>query len=176
MFFLHADAVYRIYLSIQSDCHQWTSTTNMFKKRSDVTGHIIQGIKNQCSQIQVKDDIITNNDHAFKCPTDPKETVVYSAQIRGNELTNTSILVSCLDKWIQKTQVIVVNEVDLEINKECTSVVDDVNSSLDCGQKPTKQSGISRDKAMAIGFGIATSVLIILVTGAIIIICIMAKW
>jgi hypothetical protein len=107
----------------------------MPSKLSDVTGHIIQGIKDQCSQIQVKDDIITNNECAFKCPAYPKETVVYSAQIHGNELTNTSILVSCLDKWIQKTQVIVVNEVDLKINKECTSIVNDVKSSLECQTK-----------------------------------------
>jgi hypothetical protein len=160
---LHADAAYRIYLTIQSDCHQWTLTSNMPNKLSDVTGHIIQGIKDQCSQIQVKDDIITNNERAFKCPTYPKETVVYSAQIHGNELTNTSILVSCLDKWIQKTKIIVVNEVDLEINKECTSVVNDVNSSLECGQNPTKTPGIGRDEGLAIGLGTLSGILLIII-------------
>ena len=90
--FLHADVVHRIYLNVQSDCHQWTSTTNMPNKLADVTSGIIQGIKDQCSQIQVKDDVIENNERAFECPTYPEETVVYSAQIRGNELTNTSIL------------------------------------------------------------------------------------
>jgi hypothetical protein len=136
----------------------------MPNKLTDVTGHIIQGIKDQCSQIQVKDDIITNNEHAFECPTQyPEETVVYSAQLRGNELTNTSILVSCLDKWIEKTQAIVVNEVDLKINKECTSVVNDVYSSLDCGQKPTKKSGMTGDKRMAIGFGVSTAFLVIII-------------
>jgi hypothetical protein len=129
----------------------------MPSKLSDITGHIIQGIKDECNQIQVKDDIITSNERAFKCPAYPEETVVYSAQIHGNELTNTSILVSCLDEWIQKTKVIVVNEVDLEINKECTSVVNDVNSSLDCGQNPPN---IGRDEVLAIVFGNLTLVLV----------------
>ncbi len=133
-------------------------------KLSDITNRIIQGIKDECSQIQVKDDIITNNEHAFECPTHyPEETVVYSAQIRGNELTNTSILVTCLDKWIKKTQAIVVNEVDLKINKECTSVVNDVKSSLEC---QTKKSGISLDTGVAIALGILLFI-------AIVIICIM---
>jgi hypothetical protein len=154
---LHADAVYRIYLTIQTECHQWTQTSNMPNKRADVIGHIIQGIKDECNQIQVKDDIITNKEHAFKCPAYPKETVVFSAQLRGNEMSNTSILVSCLRKWIQKTQGIVVNEVDLEINKECTSVADDVNSSLDCGQQPNPPD----TKGMAIGFGTLSAVLVI---------------
>ena len=179
MFFLHADAVYRIYLNIQSDCHQWTSTSNMPNKRADITSHIIQGIKDQCNQIQVKDDVIRNDEHAFECPTHPKETVVYNAQVYGNELTNTSILVSCLDKWIKKTQVIVVYEVDLEINKECTSVVDDVNSSLDCGQKPvpTKKPNMSRDKRIAIGVGVSSIFLFFLLIFAVVVICILCvKW
>lgn len=164
MFFLqcHADAIYRIYLSIQSDCHQWTSTSNMPNKLADITNRIIQGIKDQCNQIQVKDDIITNNEHAFECPTYPKETVVYSAQIRGNELTNTSVLVSCLDKWIQETKVIVVNEVDLEINKGCTNVVNDINSLLDC-QNPTKKSSITLAAGFAIALGILVFAIIIVV-------------
>ena len=80
-------------------------------------------------------------------------------------------MVSCLDKWIQKTQGIVVNEVNLEINKECTNVVDDVNSSLDCGQKPPapKKSGMSRDERIAIGVGVSAAILLIL---AVVIICI----
>ena len=134
----------------------------MPNKLADVNRHIIRGIQDQCKQIQVKNDIITNDEHAFKCPTYPKETVVYTAQIRGNELMNTSILVSCLDKWIQlkETRGIVVNEVDLEINKECTSVVDDVNSSLDCGQKPTTESSIPF-KRLVIAFGTLSAVLIV---------------
>ena len=130
----------------------------MPNKLADVTGRIIQGIKDQCKQIQVKDDIITNNEHAFECPTYPKKTVVYSAQIRGNELTNTSILVSCLDKWIQlqETRDIVINGVDHNINKECTSVVNDVNSSLDC---ETKKPSIT----LAAGFAIALGIILFLV-------------
>ena len=137
----------------------------MPNKLADVTSRIIQGIKDQCNQIQVKDDIITNNEHAFECPTYPKETVVYSAQIHGNELTNTSILVSCLDKWIQlqETRDIVINGVDHNINKECTSVVNDANSSLDC---ETKKSGLTRFQTLAIVFGSLFGL-------AIVIICIM---
>ena len=139
----------------------------MPSKLADVTSHIIQGIQDQteCNQIQDTNDIIRNDEHAFKCPTYPKETVVYTAQIHGNNLTNTSILVSCLNKWIQlnKTRGIVVNEVDLEINKQCTKVVNDVNSSLDCGQKPNKKLGITRDKYIAIGFGILSAILAIII-------------
>ena len=148
----------------------------MPNKRTDVTNHIIQGIKDQCNQIQVNDGIILYNKHAFQCPTYPKETVVYSAQIHGNKLTNTSILVSCLDKWIQlnKTRGIVVYEFELKINKECTKVVDDINSSLDC-QKPieyTEKTGKSYDfKGMTIGFGSSLLITIIIII-IIIIICI----
>jgi hypothetical protein len=90
---------------------------------------------------------------------------VYSAQLRGNELANTSVLVTCLDKWIEKTQVIVVNEVDLKINKECTSVVNDVKSSLEC---QTKKS----NSTLAAGFAISIALGILLFI-AIVIICIM---
>ena len=132
----------------------------MPNKCDDIIDHIIQGIKDQCNHIQVKDDVITNKDRAFECPMYPDETVVYSAQLRGNELTNTSILVSCLDKWIKKTQRIVVNEVGLEINKGCTSIVDYKNSSLDC---QTKKSGVTRDQGLAIGFGIISFLLVIVI-------------
>jgi hypothetical protein len=131
----------------------------MPNKRADVTDRIIQGIKDQCNQIQVMDDIITNKEHAFKCPKYPDQTVVYNAQLRGNELTNTSILVACLDKWIEKTHDIVVNEVGLEINKECTSVVNDVKSSLEC---QTKKSGITLDTGFAIALGILLSIVIVI--------------
>jgi hypothetical protein len=131
---------------------------------TDVTNHIIQGIKHQCSQIQVKDDIITNDEHAFECPTYPRKSIVYSAQLRGNELTNTSVLVTCLDDWIQlqETPEIVVGGVGFKINKECTSVVNDVNSSLDC---QTKQS-----LTLAEIFDIVLGIL--LVAAIIVIICI----
>jgi hypothetical protein len=146
----------------------------MPSKLSDVTGHIIQGIKDQCNQIQVKDDNIINNERAFECPTYPEKTVVYNAHLHGNELTNTSILVSCLDKWIQNTRDIVVNEVDLEINKECTSVINNVNSSLDCGSgpNPTKESNISHGKGLAIGLGTLSAILVVIM----VIFCIGIVW
>ena len=143
----------------------------MPNKLADVTNGIIQGINDQCNQIQVKKDTITNNEHAFKCLTYPKEIVVYSAQIHGNELINTSILVSCLKKWIQKTQVIVVNEVDLEIHKDCTKVVNDVNSSLDCAA--IKKPSITNDEWIAIGVGVSAAVLFILLIIAAVVICIL---
>ena len=135
----------------------------MPKKYSDINDCIIQGIKDQCSQIQVRDDIIDDktNNHAFKCAKNSREIVVYNAQLHDNGLTNTSILVSCLDKWIhdQKTQHIVMNNVQYEIDKECTNVVDDSNSELDCATTPS----VTLAEGFAIGFGIISAILIAII-------------
>lgn len=150
--------MYRIYLIIQTDCHEWTSTS-MPTKRVDINNRIIEGIKDQCSHTQVKDDIIMINNSTFQCPSHPKKTVVYSTHLHGNDLTNTSILVSCLDKWIEKTQTIAVNEADLEINKECTSVINDDNSGLDCATT----SHITIGEGFAVGLGIISAFLIAII-------------
>ena len=136
--------MYRIYLFIGTDCHQWTSAN---AENSDINIHIIRGINDEC-KIQAKSDVIPNNDGAFGCPKHyPKDTVVYSAQLLGNEETNTSILVSCLDKWIKTLKRITNKDVRILINHDCTGVTNDPNSDLDCEAPTTNHS-----TALAKGF------------------------
>jgi hypothetical protein len=153
--------VYQIYLHIQGDCRNWIKD-EMPKKYKDINTHIILGIKEQCSQIKVEDGIIMTDDliHAFKCAKHSRETVVYKAQLLGNDLTNTSILVFCLDKWIHddKTQNIVMNNVEIEIDKKCTGVVDDSNSAPDCANTPLPEGDV-----LAIVFGTICAFLIVII-------------
>lgn len=111
-----------------------TNVGTMTARRNDINNQLIQGIKNECSEIQIKDDIIMDNDQAFGCPSkNPKNAVVYSTQLHDNEMTNTSILVSCLDKWIKKSKYIVIDEFDVLINNHCSGVVNDYKSDFECG-------------------------------------------
>ena len=59
-------------------------------RRNDISNQLIQGIKEECSEIQVNDEvIIVNNDHdhaLFECPSrNPTKsvTVVYSTRLHG---------------------------------------------------------------------------------------------
>ena len=115
-----------------------TTPETMTTRRNDINNQLIQGIKEECSEIQVNNEvIIVYNDHPlFECPSrNPTKsaTVVYSTQLHGNELANTSILVTCLDKWIKKSKYIVIDESDVSINDNCSGVVNDYSSDFDCG-------------------------------------------
>ena len=111
-----------------------TNVGTMTARRNDINNQLIQGIKDECSEIQVKDDIIMNSDQAFGCPSKnpTKNVVVYSTRLYGNELANTSILVSCLDKWIKKSKYIVIDEFGVLINNHCSGVVNDYKSDFEC--------------------------------------------
>lgn len=154
----NSDVIYRIYLKITSKCSDWTESS-IKDKVSDINNQILRGIRKVCENIQVPDEIITNDDHAYKCPKHLPNNVMYEAHIQGTSQTNTTTLVSCLDKWLEQVKVIQVNLVELSINKECTSVVNKQNTP-DCSHGGVS---LSLGDGFAIGFGISTFVLIVII-------------
>ena len=142
--------VYRIYLQIKLECREWTDqNTNTMKQRlTDINSQVSGGITAKCSQIV--DVSITNNNHAFKCPNSPKNMVVYNAQLQCTDQANTSILVSCLDKWIATKGSIIVSGVELSIDHDCTKVVNDNNHDYECA---ASGNHLTRSDKLAIGFG-----------------------
>lgn len=130
----------------------------MNAREKDIKNKLIQGIKDECSEIQVKNDttLIIENNRAFGCPKNPENTIVYSAQLHGDEHVNTSRLVYCLDNWIKRSKFIVITDFDFSINHNCSGVVNDEDSDFECA---TGNQLTSKDK-LAIGLGIACFILI----------------
>ena len=120
----------------------------MKQRLTDINNRISGGITDKCSQIV--DVSITNNNHAFKCPNSPKNMVVYNAQLQRTDQVNTSMLVSCLDKWIATKRIIIVSGVELSIDHDCTKVVNDNNRDYECAASGNQ---LTRSDKLAIGFG-----------------------
>ena len=129
---MYIDVVYRIYLNNIPNCYQWTETSSIKDKKKDINDRIFDGIRKQCSQTQLLSSPIIigeNGDHGaggYKCPENHniKNSVMYDARLHETSQANTTLLVSCLDQWIQESKVFEVNGVELGINKECTGVLD----------------------------------------------------
>ena len=119
----------------------------------DINDHIKGGISAKCSQIPESDITITNNNHAFECPNNPKNVVVYNAQLHGTDQTNTSLLVSCLNTWITAQRSILVTEVELSINHDCTKVVNDDNHDYECAAAASGNQ-LTGGYKLAIGLGV----------------------
>ena len=126
----------------------------------DINDHIKGGISAKCSQIPESGITITNNNHAFKCPNNPKNMVVYNAQLHGTNQVNTSLLVSCLNMWITTQRSITVNGVELSINHDCTKVVNDNNHDYECAASGNQ---LTRSDNLAIVFGTLSVVSMIIV-------------
>ena len=142
----------------------------MKQRVEDINDRIKDGINDKCSQISETDVIIMHNNHAFKCPNNPKSVVVYNAQLHSNGRINTSILVTCLNMWIAVQRSITVTGVELSINRHCTKVVNDNNHDYECAASGNQ---LTRSDKLAIGFGVAFGVtLIIIILGVVLVIAI----
>ena len=155
----YTDVTYRIYLHIENhECQKWTEQNTKIKE-DDIRKQITNGI-NKCSSKHIKITKDIFNKSAFRCPKNPKSVVVYDARayVYGNDQINTSILVNCLDEWIAAQKTITANDVELEINKDCTKVVNDNNNDYECAAAKT-----SNDRILVIAFGVISLVLLIII-------------
>ena len=64
-------------------------------------------------------------DNNYRCPKDFKNHVIYDIYLHEGEVRITD-LVSCLDQWLKNTEVVTVNGVELDINKMCSRLDDNL--------------------------------------------------
>ena len=85
-------------------------------------------------QCKITSDNITDwsnfmKDNNYRCPKDLKNHVIYNVYLHESEVGITA-LVSCLDQWLSNTEAITVNGIELDINKTCSRLDD--NLSPEC--------------------------------------------
>lgn len=166
--------MYRIYLEDIENCHQWIDTPNIKEKVNDIENQIVHGIQTQCSQIPASLSI-DGNHQAYGCPENHniQNSIIYDAHLQGTSRPweNTTVLVSCLDRWIHESATIEVNGVELRINKECTGLLDKgIQDPTECSY----DAKLTWTASLSIGFGIIIVLLLVIVI--IIIIGITVYW
>ena len=162
--------MYRIYLEDIENCHQWIDTPNIKEKVNDIENQIVHGIRTQCNQILAYWSTDGNYLHASE-NHNIQNSIIYDAHLRGMPQDNTTVLVSCLDRWIHESATIEVNGVELRINKECTGLLDKgIQDPTECSY----DAKLTWTASLSIGFGIIIVLLLVIVI--IIIIGITVYW
>ena len=134
--------MYRIYLNGIEDCHQWRDRS-ITEKVSSTGDQIIHGILSQAQCDWIPNFIALNGKQAyFSCPKNKKikDSVIYNFHLLGSPMANTTLLVSCLDQWIQDSIIILVHGANLQIIKECSGVLNNgISTECSYGLHGTKK-------------------------------------
>ena len=164
----YAAVVYQIYLTSNiQNCDEWVND-DISIKVSDLRKAIIDGLKKECSQFHevtstALEDMFNKNElHAYMCPPNTQNSVIYDAHFQEIKQVNTTILVSCLNQWINVTNSIIVDGVDYTINKQCTGVLDHATLSKCSFQQ------LNIESWLAIVFGGTTGLLLLIMCVAIV--------
>ena len=165
------DARYQIYLNNIEDCYEWTEK-HITKKEKDVKDIIAKWLEHQCKIVNntITDQSNFMKDNNYRCPKDLKNHVIYDIYLHESEFSITT-LVLCLDQWLKNTEVVTVNGVELDINKTCSGLDD--NLTPECSDEHTTMTPVAmnnycncdcRDSKLSKGLGWAITPLLMLLS------------
>ena len=78
---------------------------------------------------------VTINDQSFSCFRESPTHVTYRARIEGNSKTNSSHLVSLLEKWVRSGGArIIVTQIQLTVDPHCSVAIPSLTYDMECEQ------------------------------------------
>ncbi len=136
------------------DCRQY-SASETTQKADDITTKFVQGVTASCN-CGFNSTFLSN---AFlKCFADSPQHVTYRATLLSSSELSTSELLEYIEKWIRSTQSVIIQNLHLNLNATCSTVIADFNS-LECPvQVP---SSAMNNTAVIVGSVIATIIIIL---------------
>ncbi len=135
------------------DCSQYTAS-EMAQKTDDITATLVQGVIASCN-CRLNSTFLFN---AFlKCFADFPQHVTYRATLLSSSDLSTSKVLEYIEKWIHSTPIVIIQNLNLNLNSTCPTVIADFNS-LECPvQVPFSDM---ENTAVIVGSVIATSIII----------------
>ena len=136
------------------ECRQYTSSETA-QKTDDITATLVQGVTAVCD-CGFNSTFLSN---AFlKCFADSPQHVTYRATLLSSSDLSTSEVLEYIEKWIHSTPSVIIQNLNLNLNATCPTVIADFNS-LECSvQVPFSAM---ENTAVIVGSVIATSIIIL---------------
>ncbi|XP_064388227.1 sushi, von Willebrand factor type A, EGF and pentraxin domain-containing protein 1-like [Halichondria panicea] len=136
------------------ECRQYTSSETT-QKTDDITATLVQGVTAICD-CGFNSTFLSN---AFlKCFADSPQHVTYRATLLSSSDLSTSKVLEYIEKWIHSTPSVIIQNLNLNLNATCPTVIADFNS-LECSvQVPFSAM---ENTAVIVGSVIATSIIIL---------------
>ena len=197
--------VYQLSLNnIHDSCSHWISQ-NIKEKVNDVNSVVIRNLQRLCNNNNIKESNICDDYHGYTCQNNADNHVIYNVHLVTTPEVTTTELVECFNLWLNtspKIQV-VVNGIELSLNKECTGIIDaagkcfpvlllnDITTvrflanrveadkeragvlETDSEFKCPTSSSLDLGTGLAVGFGVS---LLVVLTVVLIIVGIVKKW
>ena len=123
----------------------------MAQKTDDITATLVQGVIASCN-CRLNSTFLFN---AFlKCFADSPQHVTYRATLLSSSDLFTSEVLEYIEKWIHSTLIVIIQNLDLNLNSTCPTVIADFNS-LECPVQVDMEN-----TAVIVGSVIATCIII----------------
>lgn len=164
--------IYQLSLDIFNDeCNKWVHLNTEDKVR-DINLKIVAKINSHCEDntTDVENGINTEK-CGFRCQELQNDHVVYNVHLLQTANANVTKLVSCMDSWIKlpKTPTILVTGAEYDINKACSGVLTDSDSSpYICSWLPPK-SKLDVASGIAIALGIMLFIILVSIIATIVV-------
>ncbi len=139
------------------DCSQYTASETS-QKTDDITALLVQGVTTLCT-CGLNSTFLSN---AFlKCFADSPQHVTYRATLLSSSELSTSEVLEYIEKWIRSTSSVIIQNLHLNLNATCPTVIDDFNS-LECSVR-VPSSAMNNTAVYIIVGSVIASIIIILV-------------
>ena len=109
-------------------------TSSLEQKLEDISGAVVKQLIVLCTRCDVATDNI--DEEAFHCFPESPTHVTYRARLGGTLETNSSELVSLLEKWVRGGPSVTVNKVIMTVDPKCSVVISSL-SEEECLPPPT---------------------------------------
>ncbi len=137
------------------DCSQYTASETS-QKTDDITALLVQGVTTLCT-CGFNSTFLSS---AFlKCFADSPQHVTYRATLLSSSELSTSEVLEYIEKWIRSTSSVIIQNLHLNLNATCPTVIADFNS-LECSIQPPYLSPTD-NTAVITGSVIATSIILL---------------
>ena len=106
-------------------------TARTGERLEDITHEVLDELSITCSDC----GDVTINEQSFSCFRESPTHVTYRARIEGNSKTNSSHLVSLLEKWVRSGGArIIVTQILLTVDPHCSVAIPSLTYDMECEQ------------------------------------------
>ena len=162
-----AGSLFQLRLSGIIDCIQWRGINHLSKLR-DTTDLLVQEMEQACGCGFTASNIAEERFICFT-PQSPHH-VTYRARVNGTSQTTAGQLLTFIQQWINSTQSILIQGVQLNIDKTCKpiiSIFDDAECTTDITTEMITTVSVDSAVKSAVGIAVGCTVAIILVIGVV---------
>ena len=125
------------------------------EKLRDITSSILKKLAVLCTDCGITNDII--DEQSIFCSEKSPKLLIYRARLKGTPHTDSGMLRSLIEKWVQGGGSIIVTGILMPIDSECTVAISSF-SEAEC-EIPTTENSKAGDNTAAIIGGVVAAIL-----------------